>query len=110
MRFQISEDGSSGTITTAGRTSGPDEQIYLSEDTWYHYVAQVRHGTDVRYRVNNGSWVSTDFTGDIQSSNDAFKLGKRFDGLVDEAAFWSKAITDEECSWLYNGGYGFSLY
>jgi hypothetical protein len=108
IRFQATQEGSGGTIQTAGNTSG--EQITLAAGTWYHYIAQHRNGTDIRMRVNNSAWIDTAFTGGVSASNTDWSLGQTFDGLIDEAAFWSKAITDEECSWLYNGGYGFSLY
>ena len=108
IRFQATQEGSAGTIQTAGNTSG--EQITLAAGTWHYYIAQHRNGTDIRMRVNNSAWIDTAFTGGVSASNTDWYLGQTFDGLIDEAAFWSKAITDEECSWLYNGGYGLSLY
>jgi hypothetical protein len=104
LRLQASQSGSGGTITTCAPAAGQ------STSTWYHFIVQHRNGTDVRLKVDDAAWVATSLTGGIEASNQDFSLGHSFDGLIDEAAFWSKAITDEECSWLYNGGYGLSLY
>jgi hypothetical protein len=104
LKFQASQSGSGGAIKTCAPAAGQ------STSTWYHLIVQHRNGTDIRLKVDDAAWVATSLTGGIEASNQDFSLGHSFDGLIDEAAFWEKAITDEECSWLYNGGYGFSLY
>ena len=108
IRFQATQQGSGGSIQTAGDTS--TEQITLANDTWHHYVAQHRNGTDIRMRVNNSAWIETAFTGGVSASGTDFYLGQTFDGMIDEAAWWSRALTDLEIYWLYGNGKPLDLF
>ena len=93
LRFQATQDGSSGTITTAGAT---EEQIMLTAGTWYFYQAQHRDGVNVRMRIDAGDWIATAMTGGLEPSPSDWILGATFDGIVDEAAFWSRALSSAE--------------
>ena len=108
IRFQSTQQGSGGTIQTAGDTS--TDQITLAAGTWYHYVAQHRNGADIRMRINNSAWIFTAFTGGVSASGTDFYLGQTFDGMIDEAAWWSRALTDVEIFWLYGGGVPLDLF
>ena len=91
----------------------------LSTNTWYHVVhtttALGTSGSTVIYlnassqslaQVVNDS-VSPDYTGiefQIGSWDDGSKV---FGGRMDEVGIWSRALTSDEVTSLYNGGAGF---
>ena len=98
-----------GSLTRATDTDTSN----CAAGTWAHIILQHNDGTNVKLKVNDETWITTSYTDGIDAVNTDFRLGGRgttFDGLIDETAFWSKALTDAECSWLYSSGYGFSLY
>jgi hypothetical protein len=103
-------DAGGSTIVRATDTSTTS----VVSGQWSHLIAQHDDGTHIRLKIDNGSWITTSCTGGIASlgSPPDFKIGGNalFDGLIDEAGFWSRALTDDECSWLYNSGDGLSLY
>jgi len=94
MRLQIDEGG---TIRSA-------ETASLSTSTWHHIVAQHNDGTDFRIKLDDAAWVVYAHTAGVQASNQDFILGHSFDGVIDEAAFWSRSLTDNEIYWLYGNG------
>ena len=91
-----------------------DTVASVVSDQWSHLIAQHDDGTSIRLKIDNGSWITTSCTGGIahKASPPDFKMGGNayYDGLIDEAGFWSRLLTDDECSWLYNSGDGLSLY
>lgn len=84
----------------------------LSTATWYHIVIQHRNGTDIRIKVNNGSWSTTSHTGGVRSATNQLEIGRfsgdEWDGLIDEIGLWKRALTDDEITQLYNSGNGLS--
>ena len=100
MRLQVDEGGAIRSAETAS----------LSTSTWHHIVAQHNNGTDFRIKLDNAAWVVTSHTAGVQSSNQDFILGHSFDGLIDEAAWWSRSLTDLEIYWLYGNGKPLDLF
>lgn len=108
VRVDNSTDG-----TAANTIEGPITTATINTGTFYHWVISVSGGTASLYR--NGSLVST---ASIQSSNfnssAEFTIGaignptNYFDGIIDEVAIWSRAITSDEVTEIYNGGSGLS--
>ena len=92
-------------------TGGWNHVVTLSLDTWYHVVAVMDSvGTPTLYL--NGSSVATGtYTAPTGNAAD-FSLGfttsgtNYFNGKIDEAGIWSRALTSSEVTSLYNGGAG----
>lgn len=104
--FGLSGNGSTYTEAT-GATS-------LSAATWYH-VAAVYNGTDMRIYIDgsldsNGADNPKSYSSGIYNNSAEFALGVLsvsfyyFDGLIDEAAVFSRALSAQEVSDIYNYG------
>ena len=71
---------------------------------------------NIKVSVNNGTFSDATYTGTIHQGSTDFKLGKYhnlaptriMDGDMDEWAFWTRALPDDEIALLYNGGNGVS--
>lgn len=84
----------------------------LATSTWYHFV-MVKTATEVLAYQNGALLNSTADIGYISSGGDLFKIGSKndgsqnyTDGLYDEFAVWTKALTADEVSELWNSGTG----
>jgi len=86
----------------------------LAVDTWAH-VAVVYNGTDIRIYVNgalseNGSDNPASYSGGIYNGTAEVHVGGRdgstnyFDGLIDEAAVFDRALSADEIADIYNNG------
>jgi hypothetical protein len=105
----ISSDGTSGGLTTATTPNGQ-----LSVGTWVH-VAFVYDGTDIRIYINgslasNGANNPKAYTGGIADKPSNFQIGVQhagtsyIDGLMDEVAVFSRALSALEVDGIYNNG------
>lgn len=106
--WSVSSDG------TAGNTSSQSVSWSPSIDTWYHLVVVFdANAGDVWFYVD-GSLQGTKQTGGKTTTFDgtgSFLIGKDgdsgsayFDGLIDEVGAWSKELSTDEISDLYNSG------
>lgn len=99
----------------AGLGGGGNENntgVHPVDGTWYHLVA--RHNTadtTLAVFVNNVKYSVT-ATGTTSDTNGDFALGRLganttssyyFDGMIDDAAVWNRALSDAEIGYLYNG-------
>ena len=86
--------------------------VYFSGNTlvqvgqWYH-VAMTYDGSFLKLYVNGNLDGSAAATGPIATSTQPFRIGGDetgwfFNGLVDELAFYSRALTDAEVQAIYN--------
>lgn len=106
--FNVSPNGT----TNASMTPNPTHSLATS--TWAHIAISWNDSTDVAAVFFNGSLISSSTltSAGIFNSTSAFQLGKDqgttayLDGILDEFAIWSKAITTAEVVDLYNGGTG----
>jgi len=80
---------------------------------WVHVVQTYDSATKQIKMYINGSLVQTVTTagGNVKSNSSALYLGSSggngpFNGLIDEVAIWSRALSGTEISTLYNGGSG----
>ena len=105
IRFYHVQEPSTGALYIAH--SGPGG-VYAT-DTWYHLILVMDSdaGTKSIY-VNADSGVTQTGTSirDDVSSGMQFGWGALFDGAFDEIAFWSKALSSDERTALYNDGNG----
>lgn len=95
-----------------------DLVMELSVDTWYFVVAEVEvtaTETVLRLLVNDtDSATTSQGATTIFNSTDGLGVGDRpggnraFDGVIDEVAVWSRILTTQEKSDLWNGGNGVS--
>lgn len=84
----------------------------LSSGTWYHYLVRYSHTA-----TNLSLWIDGAFKGSVAanaanaSAGPTVHIGAEVggnyaNGLVDEVAFWNRALSDAEIVELYNGGAG----
>jgi len=81
--------------------------------SWHHVIASYKKsgtaGKQLRFRLDNGAVVEGTYSTSIGYANCIFGLGKRngpgyFDGKVDEAALWSRQLSSDEETTVYNAG------
>lgn len=86
--------------------------ITIAPYVWHHYVAMAR-GNVLTMFVDGAKTTGDTTTGppDVASSNYTLKIGNAnaslaVGGLIDEVAYWSRALTDDEVAELYAAGAG----
>lgn len=93
-----------GTATTTFATDG----------TWYHIV-YVYNGTNVKCYINNSLFDTVSPPGGSYNTGSTYlNISSRaghnsiegHDGIIDEVGFWSKALSTDEITDLYNSGNG----
>lgn len=111
MRFRVSSNGTS--------LASVDSSVSFSLSTWYHVVA-ICDGAQLAISVNGTvdttPYSSGIYTGGIQATMlGAFGNGggegtssynSYHDGRISQALIWSRAITSDEITYLYNSGNG----
>lgn len=104
---------SSSTIAIDnGSSSGTTTSIITG--TWYHFVVIVNFSTSLFTLYKNGVQVSSNtLSGNTVDSKNSFSLGAinnsnglPLNGYIDEAGVWSRALSTDEISQLYNSGAG----
>lgn len=83
----------------------------------WHHVIMRRQGANFTLYLNNKLiGQSNTNVNDDPPSNNPLRIGERqgnqqfpIDGLIDEVAFWNRALSDDEINQLYNNGEGFEL-
>lgn len=103
----VASDGSS--VVTATDTS-----VSVSLNTWYFVVGVVDLANSlVKVCVNAGSFFTAAFTGPVQDSTNAFRIGndtaggtRLWDGYLDSVFVVKRALTSDEITYLYNSGTG----
>lgn len=114
ISFRISSDGTSGNTKILTSTSA------LTNGVFYHIVCVFTANTRMEIFINGSSDASdtTSIPASIYNSVADFYLGRTHlsanvryvDGVVDEVGIWSKALTSDEITDLYNGGSGLPYY
>lgn len=107
--FQMSSDDSTSTVVTDANT--------VSTATWYFIVAKFNARTNTMYlRVDDNDPVTDTHLGGLyQSGNSNFTVGAfhtgslGLNGGVDELSVWTRYLTQDEESILYNSGSGLAL-
>lgn len=86
-----------------------------STATWYHILAWHDSVNNLLgIAVNDGTPVTTSYSSGVHDGTAAFNLafpdlsGAKWDGQIDECAFWKRMLTSGERTSLYNGGAGFA--
>lgn len=107
----------SWALSTAGGSvdyvnNGPDNTISLNK--WQHVVL-TWDGTKVRTYVNNvlTDTYGTGLSGGLSNSTSDIRIGQRmealnrgFNGIIDDARIYNRALTQAEVTKLYNMGAG----
>jgi hypothetical protein len=108
LRFYTSEDGSTETYMNAGST--------LSADTWYHVVICHDATNDLKLMYIDGALSrSTSHTTGVYQGDASLNIGRTHntsnyvDGAIDEWGLWSRVLTSDEVSELYNSGDGIQV-
>lgn len=108
FRFAVG-NGSANFIVLANTFGSP------STGVWYFLQARIDNtAKTIEICVNNTGWDSTSFTGTVKNGTNTFYVGRRVpgaspnyaDAAIDEVSIWKRKLTDDEFSFLYNGGSG----
>lgn len=101
-------------VTTSGGPAqyGATGTTNLSTGTWYHVVYVWNAGVHIKVYLNGTNEGTTATattllrTSGVGSSfgNSLNPPGAYFDGLIDEAVLWNRALTADEVTTLYNSG------
>jgi len=84
----------------------------LSTDTWYMAVVQRDGSENTNYVYLNGNSSSQDCSGNGDPADREEDLwigraaGNYLNGEIDLVAYWSRMLTSDERTWLYNSGSG----
>lgn len=105
---------SSGTCGVQYSVSSSIGSSSLSTGTWYHFVV-TNDGTNVRWYKDGSFVTSTSYSGTNQSTTASLNLHwsegvgeSKSATIFDEVGIWSKTLTADEVSELYNSGNGLS--
>jgi len=113
--FYINEGNLYAKISpSGGGAAQPLGATTLSTNTWYH-AALVYNGTDLRLYLDgvldsNGASNPLTYSSGIFDSSTAFSIGSRgttadyFDGQIDEAAVFNRALSADEIQSIYENG------
>jgi len=102
------EPGWSAYLTWLLQSNSP-----IVNERWYHVVG-VKSGNSLRLYINGTLDSQKTLSGTPTTAASRFAIGtnpnlpnnERYDGLVDDAAVWSRALSEAEITRLYNGGAG----
>jgi len=112
LRYVTASNQLQFIYSNAGTDYSTVKAAMLTNATWVHIVGthNAATDTDVLYVNGTAQTTNTSRTVDPEASAIDFKIGDintdQFDGLVDEAGVWGKALTAAEVTSLYNGGAG----
>lgn len=96
-------------VTTADQVTHTGAK---NTSAWYFFAAIRNKETGlISLAINNGTPVTAPITLVQGDTTKQFTIGQRvgtwfFDGRVEELAFWKRALTQEELTWIYNDGAG----
>jgi hypothetical protein len=112
----IYEPGTHNTFIGFGGNNYGNTSVTMTAGTWYHIVATY-DGSNVHIYINNtdggavaatinpaSAGTQTFFVGNITVAG---STTNGCDGLIDEVAVWTRALSSTEVSQLYNSGNGF---
>lgn len=99
--------------TTASLDAGPSSALTLGAPwPWYFIVAQYdpsQSGAEIRLILDNGTPVTAAFTG-TRVAGGAISVSRFFgtshDGQMCKVAYWTRALSSDEITELYNSGSG----
>ena len=112
MRFQISDDGTiPGTVFVNADSFGSPPL-----DTWMFIVCKHEEGVGLTIQVDNGTIDSTAHTLGVASVAEPYRIGTLldgagnkvafWDGTIDETGHWSRLLSTDEITSLWNSGNG----
>ena len=98
--------------TDATQQNATSSVTTFNTGTWYHLIFVFDSGgTGMKVYIDTVNDGSNAFNGGIQDSGLNNHIGSAegsnaFDGIIDEVGIWSKALSSQERSDLYNAGAG----
>jgi hypothetical protein len=105
--FQFVVNPSGGDTTVSSTTPTP------TTGTWYHVIAYFDDSAnEIGIVINNGTPVTTSFTSSLSGGAGNLRVmrstadGESPDGRIDGLGVWSRVLTSDERTELYNSGTG----
>jgi hypothetical protein len=118
MRFRVSLGGSTETLIDGGGSGSLTDTVVanvdLVADTWY-FAAAVYDGSTMQIYLDGVLIASAAQTGTRDTNTAQVWMGdnpisvyvnRPFDGIIDEVALFSRALSGSEITALYNSGLG----
>jgi hypothetical protein len=116
--LRLGGDGTTNFIVSAGfspaSTGGTTEYVYsptyISTATWYHAAVVFDKGLATMYLNGNSEYSSRLTFTSVYNSDNVFSLGglinDEFDGILDDARVYNRALSANEVRALYNSNAG----
>jgi hypothetical protein len=103
------EFGVSGNGTTYTTVIGSLNSLSPANAWYFIVVTHDATANTITVQVNNGSTESSGHTTGVFNGTAAFEVGKNtlspyWDGRIDEFGYWSRILTTDEKTYLYNSG------
>jgi hypothetical protein len=121
MRFRVSLGGSTETLIDGGGSGSLTDtvgtNVDLAANTWY-FAAAVYDGSTMDIYLDGVLIASAAQTGTRDTNTAQVWMGdnpisvdvnRPFDGIIDEVALFSRALSESEITTLYNSGSGTGL-
>ena len=90
-------------------------QLTIAPNVW-HQLGARRYGTTFSLFFDGAKVATASISASVTPSPNPLLIGRRdggqqnpINGLMDEVAFWSRALSDAELSLLYKGGNGLQI-
>jgi len=95
----------SGNVVSSGEWNHIVGVFTVSNKTWsiYHNGSEVSYSAQTGGSGNFRGGTSDNF---VFGAYDAVSGSRNYDGIIDEVAIWTKAVTSDEVSEIYNSGSG----
>lgn len=91
--------------------------LNIDTNTWHQFL-ETRNGNTVSLYVDGVLGTQTQYAGSISTTTDPLLVGHRnegdgrgfaVDGRIDDLAIWSRGVSAQEASSLYNGGQSLNI-
>lgn len=110
-RWQLELGDNSATAYLANQPNGGAGSVTLTQDEWQHIAITFDGANAAIYsdgeQVGGGAWtLDNDIDAPLCIGMSQPTNGNKFNGYIDEVAFWNRGLLENEIAFLYNSGEG----